>query len=497
MNSNLTSKLFRTRILTSLAALALLAVTRPAARAQGDTLLARPDFQNVLYDPAPIAPPGTSLAQPASVTLLSGSADVEVRTNTPNDGTNYLVLSLIGQPVAPAFFWYLAPAPLLVHQRMLDERLSIYSAVDVAGRFRNHYSLLGMGNGIEYGAYGKNDSGFDLVLKLVDGQTGVVLSSNDVLTSTSEALALFTNSPGLSYSVQATTVETNAAGSYTIALYPVVRPGAEVSGVLTAADPPDPFQSGGAYRSQDYLLMGVSRPQTVRLRLESTGFDGKLEVARLDQPELVVSSALPGSVGAGVAQMEFTHQGENYLVRVTSGLPLQTGSYRLVVERKLPVVAGFSPLGTNVGGTVVITGDFWPSDNKQSTWVGFGGGQWVKPTPPNIQTNTITVLVPSNAVSGPLMVTNINGSAVSSVQFVVWQAPPQIRAVGVVTNGQFSIEVTGAAGGTVVIETATNLSQPILWLPLVTNQLSGAGTLTYTVGVTNQPRQQFYRTRVF
>jgi hypothetical protein len=68
--------------------------------AQTDPLLrARPDYINWLYDPAPTPPPGTTLAQPASVALFSGNVGTSGGATTPADGQIHLLRSVIGQPV--------------------------------------------------------------------------------------------------------------------------------------------------------------------------------------------------------------------------------------------------------------------------------------------------------------------------------------------------------------------------------------------------------------
>ena len=75
----------------------------PAAQAQNDALVkARPDFQNQLYLAAPTHAPGTSLAQPASVAIFSGSlGDATNAANAaPNDGFVFLAQSLVGQSFA-------------------------------------------------------------------------------------------------------------------------------------------------------------------------------------------------------------------------------------------------------------------------------------------------------------------------------------------------------------------------------------------------------------
>src|SRR5262245_34375637 len=82
-----------------LTALAWLFCRSPAV-AQSDALVrARPDYINGLYDPAPTSPPGTTLAQPASVANFSGNVGTPGDPATPTDGQIRLLRSVIGQPV--------------------------------------------------------------------------------------------------------------------------------------------------------------------------------------------------------------------------------------------------------------------------------------------------------------------------------------------------------------------------------------------------------------
>ncbi|HWD18530.1 MAG TPA: Calx-beta domain-containing protein [Verrucomicrobiae bacterium] len=57
------------------------------------------DYRNQLYDGAPTNAPGTSLAEPASVAIYSGSIGNATNAATPNDGTIRLIGSAFGQPL--------------------------------------------------------------------------------------------------------------------------------------------------------------------------------------------------------------------------------------------------------------------------------------------------------------------------------------------------------------------------------------------------------------
>src|ERR1051326_2411917 len=95
------------RLCSLLAALATLVFAVPAG-AQTDTSVSRPDYRNEVFDPVLTNSQGTSLTQALSIAIYSGSVGdgtnsaSSLRTNTPNDGVNYLVQSIIGQPVGAA-----------------------------------------------------------------------------------------------------------------------------------------------------------------------------------------------------------------------------------------------------------------------------------------------------------------------------------------------------------------------------------------------------------
>ncbi len=72
--------------------------------AQVAPLIARPDFQNLIYEAAPVPPPGTSLSQAGSITFLSGNVALPGGLATPRGGTIELLQSTIAQPFAGAPF---------------------------------------------------------------------------------------------------------------------------------------------------------------------------------------------------------------------------------------------------------------------------------------------------------------------------------------------------------------------------------------------------------
>jgi hypothetical protein len=62
-------------------------------------------------------------------------------------------------------------------------------------------------------------------------------------------------------------------------------------------------------------------------------------------------------------------------------------------------------------------------------------------------------------------------------------------------NGSFSLSVSGDAGPDYTIETTTNLTPTILWVPVFTN-LSAMPPFLWTNSDANNVPQRFYRVRL-
>jgi hypothetical protein len=71
--------------------------------------------------------------------------------------------------------------------------------------------------------------------------------------------------------------------------------------------------------------------------------------------------------------------------------------------------------------------------------------------------------------------------------------PPQLGQASV-GSGLFSLQVQGVANRKHAIDTTTNLSAPVIWLPLTTNALGANGVLNVTNSIGTIPRR-FYRAR--
>jgi len=110
-------------------------------------------------------------------------------------------------------------------------------------------------------------------------------------------------------------------------------------------------------------------------------------------------------------------------------------------------------------------------------------------TYPN-STLTISNVQPANVGDYYARVINFNGfaSATSQVARVTLIGQPRLSSITHLAGG-FSFEVPASAGETFVIETATNLTPPTVWIPISTNTAPFSFTNS-----TATDHQRFYRT---
>jgi len=67
----------------------------------------------------------------------------------------------------------------------------------------------------------------------------------------------------------------------------------------------------------------------------------------------------------------------------------------------------------------------------------------------------------------------------------------QLQAIGIV-SGHVTVDLFGPTNAVVVIQAATNLSNP-QWIPISTNTLSSAGTGIFEDGPSTNYAHRFYR----
>ncbi len=469
-------------------------------QAQGDTLLARPDYQNWLFDPAAAIPGVPAFQQSPAVTLLSGGVWSTGAAGTPSDGGIELVQAIIGQPVAPAAFWYLAPAPLPVQSRFSDERLTVYSAVSEAGRYRNHYLSTSTLENQEHAAYLKPVGGLSVIFSRHAADGSLLQTGESLPASPGEWLMTFplVASAGQTLRVEGTTP--GQVGTSQVALYPVVRACTSLmSESLGVGDRRLPTRAGavgtGLYYFRDYLLRGAAVGHKMVVYVQPAGFVPWIEARRLSDEG--VESFQEGNtlslVVDGLAGVP-----RDYLIRVTSRDSGAVGAYRISVARQVEVL-GFSPASGAPGTRVRVSGNGFLNDgNPIVTSVRVGGAlsNWDEPMKVG-EREGFEFEVPPNAVSGPIRVGTCLAQAdgVSQDTFLVLSA----IGVGDVRHEAgvgFSFGITNAvAGGRNVVEATTSLSPPIAWEPVVTNQVTAPGVWRYLDPAPSSFPQRFFRVR--
>ncbi|MGZ4972148.1 MAG: immunoglobulin domain-containing protein [Limisphaerales bacterium] len=181
------------------------------------------------------------------------------------------------------------------------------------------------------------------------------------------------------------------------------------------------------------------------------------------------------------------------------------GSYTVTISNPLTTITsavavvnvGYAPTITNqpvsvtnlVGGTATFSGAADGTAPIQLLWL-FNGN------PLDGQTNatlTVTNLQTTNTGIYALTATNAFGGTNSSDALLTVVIPSVIASLSSQTP---SLQISGAPNATCVIETASSLTPPITWQPVLTNTMAADGTWSFvdTNGITNP--EIYYRVNV-
>jgi autotransporter-associated beta strand protein len=99
----------------------------------------------------------------------------------------------------------------------------------------------------------------------------------------------------------------------------------------------------------------------------------------------------------------------------------------------------------------------------------------------------------NDAANYTVVVANSFGSVTSQPARLIVNLPPTISGPGFSGSGGFNFTASAAPGETCVLLCASNLTQPIIWLPLVTNTADNSGLLNFTDPDSTNFVQRFYR----
>ncbi|MDJ0713429.1 MAG: calcium-binding protein [Prochloraceae cyanobacterium] len=176
-----------------------------------------------------------------------------------------------------------------------------------------------------------DSASFDAFLQLVNADTGQVIDSNDDFGVGTNSQLTFTAVAGINYLVRASSFNANETGSYILTtsigdIAPTITNNQTISGDLSITDSRDPLFP--TEYKDDYLLTDITPGQQIQINLDSGIFDAYLQLVNADTGQVIDFN---NDFGVGInSQLTFTAvAGINYLVRVSSSNPNETGSYTL------------------------------------------------------------------------------------------------------------------------------------------------------------------------
>jgi hypothetical protein len=107
---------------------------------------------------------------------------------------------------------------------------------------------------------------------------------------------------------------------------------------------------------------------------------------------------------------------------------------------------------------------------------------------------TITGASPANAGNYTVLVTDSLGSVTSAVAVLTINVPPLFTGARLADGGtSLTLSGTGTASQSYVLVTATNLTPPAAWKPMMTNNADGNGIIHFTDTPAANYRQRYYR----
>jgi len=235
----------------------------------------------------------------------------------------------------------------------------------------------------------------------------------------------------------------------------------------------------------------------------------------LNASNLVASTSASGTVttnheGNGGAKLSYTISNSVSTLTLNNVSPASAGAYTVVVSNfwgsatSNPAILGViatppgivtqpAPrsvlIGQNTSFSVTASG----TDPLSYQWqkVGLGnlsdGGVYS-----GVTTSTLTLAGVSLTDAGNYLVviTNVAGSTNSAAGTLTVSPPPSLNLTPANAN-DIQLSSTTTPGLTYIVESASNLSPPVIWSPIQTNTVPGDGTLLFTNSTANP--NQFFR----
>ncbi len=230
---------------------------------------------------------------------------------------------------------------------------------------------------------------------------------------------------------------------------------------------------------------------------------------------LLASSRASGTIttnheGNGGAKLSYTISNSISTLTLNNVSPSQAGAYTAVVSNfwgsvtSSPAILGViatppvivsqpSPrsvlVGQHASFSVAASGTAPLSYQWQKVGVGnlSDGGVFF-----GVTSNILTLSGVSLADAGNYLVviTNVAGTTNSAIAALAVSSPPSLNLMPVSGNG-VQLTSTTATGLTYIVQSASNLSPPIIWSPIETNVVPGSGIVLFTNAAGNPA--QFFR----
>lgn len=252
---------------------------------------------------------------------------------------------------------------------------------------------------------------FNSVLKLVNADTGSVVSSSNVNSGLgNDEKIVFTPAAGIRYAAQVTTQVAGGTGEFTLGVFRIAGglrtiSGAQtLTGALEATDPADAFNPDGNHYADDYVFTTTSA-SAVSVFTTATGFfDPSVSIINGETNHLMMSGA--GSWGQGPAMESFVPRpGVTYLLRASSDQPEKTGEYSITTTAT-PAAAP----GSLNSGTLSSTDGLDPG--YAPTYVSYADDYYLASAAAGVSR---TITVKSSAFDNTLEI--LDGSTGSTVEF--------------------------------------------------------------------------------
>jgi hypothetical protein len=167
----------------------------------------------------------------------------------------------------------------------------------------------------------------------------------------------------------------------------------------------------------------------------------------------------------------------------------------------VPAVHFVGGSGSGASGTAVVSNRMVTSINMTTAGSGYTTTPTIQIDPPTAisltgQTNAnllLTSVTNNNAGNYYVVMTNSFGSVTSTMVGLTIFLPPQSFKAIITNSHQLSLQLTGTPNYPYTLQSATNLTPPINWQPVITNSADINGNWSITVSNLSRTPSSFYR----